>query len=43
MVLLTNYKRFGMITANEIIYTGPGFVTPQNAAQVVSLSKKGIR
>ena len=43
VVLLTNYKRYGLLTASPIIYTGPGFVTPETAAQVVSLSKKGIR
>ncbi|GEM86963.1 sugar ABC transporter substrate-binding protein [Meiothermus granaticius] len=43
IVFLANYKRYGLLPANEIIYTGPGFVTPQNAAQVIELSKKGIR
>ncbi|GHF37736.1 simple sugar transport system substrate-binding protein [Deinococcus metalli] len=43
VVLLTNYKRYGLMTASDIIYTGPGFVTPQNAKQVVDLAKKGIR
>ncbi|MBF6594773.1 MAG: sugar ABC transporter substrate-binding protein [Thermaceae bacterium] len=43
IVILTNYKRYGLLPANDIIYTGPGFVTPQNAAQVIDLSKKGIR
>ncbi|TSA81809.1 sugar ABC transporter substrate-binding protein [Deinococcus detaillensis] len=43
VVLLTNYKRYGLMTASPIIYTGPGFVTQQNAKQVVDLAKKGIR
>ena len=43
VVLLTNYKRYGLMTASPIIYTGPGFVTTENAKQVVDLAKKGIR
>ena len=43
VVLLTNYKRYGLMTASPIIYTGPGFVTQQTAKQVVDLAKKGIR
>lgn len=43
IVLLTNYKRYGLMTASDIIYTGPGFVTQQTAKQVVDLAKKGIR
>jgi simple sugar transport system substrate-binding protein len=43
VVFLANYKRYGLLPASDIVYTGPGFVTPQNAAQVIDLSKKGIR
>ncbi len=43
IVLLTNYARYGLLPANDVILTGPGFVTPENAAQVIELSKKGIR
>lgn len=43
VVLLANYKRYGLMTASPIIYTGPGFVTQASAKQVVDLSKKGIR
>lgn len=43
VVILANYKRYGLVTASDKIYTGPGFVTPQTAAQVIDLSKKGIR
>jgi simple sugar transport system substrate-binding protein len=32
-----------LLPANDTILTGPGFVTPENAAQVINLSKKGIR
>lgn len=43
IVILANYVRYGLLPANEVIMTGPGFVTPENAAKVVDLSKKGIR
>jgi len=43
IVLLTNYVRYGLLPANDVVLTGPGFVTPKNAAQVIELSKKGIR
>ncbi|TDE84738.1 substrate-binding domain-containing protein, partial [Deinococcus sp. S9] len=43
VVLLANYKRYGLLPANDIIATGPGFVTSQNAAQVIDLTKRGIR
>jgi len=43
IVFLANYVRYGLLPANDIVLTGPGFVTPENAAQVIELSKKGIR
>lgn len=43
IVLLTLYKRYGLLPANDVILTGPGFVTPQNARQVIDLAKRGIR
>ncbi|MCS7069220.1 MAG: sugar ABC transporter substrate-binding protein [Meiothermus sp.] len=43
IVVLNNYVKYGLLPANKVIMTGPGFVTPENAAQVVDLSKKGIR
>jgi simple sugar transport system substrate-binding protein len=43
IVILANYIRYGLLPANSVILTGPGFVTPENAAQVIDLSKKGIR
>lgn len=38
-----NYVQYGLLPGNEIILTGPGFVTPENAQQVISLSAMGIR
>ncbi len=43
IVFLTLYKRYGLLPANEVVLTGPGFVTPENAKQVIDLTKKGIR
>jgi simple sugar transport system substrate-binding protein len=42
VVLLTLYNQYGLVP-NGVISTGPGFVTKDNAKQVISLSKKGIR
>jgi simple sugar transport system substrate-binding protein len=43
VVIMANYIKYGLLPANESILTGPGFVTPDNAAQVIDLAKKGIR
>jgi len=43
VVLLTNRIRYGVIPANKLIETGPRFVTKEDAAQVIELSKKAIR
>ncbi|HET9377500.1 MAG TPA: sugar ABC transporter substrate-binding protein [Chthoniobacterales bacterium] len=43
VIVLDNYIRYGLLAANENLLTGPGFVTAENAAQVIDLAKKGIR
>jgi simple sugar transport system substrate-binding protein len=43
IVLLTQHKLYGVMPAGGIIPTGPGFVTKENAARVIDLSKQGIR
>ena len=43
IVFLTNYIQYGLLPADSIILTGPGFVTPENAEQVIALSAEGIR
>ena len=43
IVLLTLYEQYGLLPANDVIMTGPGFVTPDNAQQVIDLSAQGIR
>lgn len=43
VTFLTLYAQYGLLPGDHIVRTGPGFVTPDNAAQVVSLSAQGIR
>ncbi len=43
VMFLTLYAQYGLLPGDNIIRTGPGFVTPENAAQVVDLSTQGIR
>jgi simple sugar transport system substrate-binding protein len=43
VVTAVNYVQYGLLPGNEVVLTGPGFVTPENAAQVVDLSAQGIR
>lgn len=43
IVLLTLYKTNLNTIANPILMTGPGFVTKDNAAQVIDYSKRGTR
>lgn len=43
IVLLTLYKTNLNTIANEVLMTGPGFVTKDNAARVIDLSKAGTR
>jgi simple sugar transport system substrate-binding protein len=43
IVLLSQYKQYGVLPAGGILPTGPGFVTKNTAARVIELSQKGIR
>lgn len=43
IVLLTLYKTNLNTIANPVLMTGPGFVTKDNAARVIQLSKDGTR
>jgi simple sugar transport system substrate-binding protein len=43
VVFLANYIKYGLLIATNSVPTGPGFVTPETAKQVIELSKKGIR
>jgi simple sugar transport system substrate-binding protein len=43
IVLLTLYKTNLNTIANPVLMTGPGFVTKENAARVIDLSKAGTR
>jgi simple sugar transport system substrate-binding protein len=43
IVLLTLYDTNLNTVANPVIMTGPGFVTKENAAQVIDLAAKGTR
>jgi simple sugar transport system substrate-binding protein len=42
IVLLKKNAQYGVMPAGTVM-TGPGFVTQENAAQVIELAKKGIR
>jgi simple sugar transport system substrate-binding protein len=42
VVFLANYVRYGSILQNELILTGPSFVTPENAQKVVNLLSLGF-
>ena len=42
VVLLTLNHKYGLMPGADVL-TGPGFVTPGNAAQVIELSSQGIR
>jgi len=42
IALLVLYNKYGLMPGADVL-TGPGFVTKDNAAQVIDLSKKGIR
>jgi simple sugar transport system substrate-binding protein len=37
--ILSNYARFGVLQANDV-YSGPGLITKENLAQVLSLAGK---
>ena len=43
VVFLANYARYGLLPQSDSVLTGPAFVTPENAQQVIDLSKQGIR
>ena len=43
IVMLTLYKTNLNTIANDVIMTGPGFVTQDTAAQVIELSAAGTR
>lgn len=43
IVLLTLYRTNLNTIANQVLMTGPGFVTKDNAARVIDLSKQGTR
>jgi simple sugar transport system substrate-binding protein len=43
IVLLTLYKTNLNTIANDVLMTGPGFVTKDNASRVIELSKAGTR
>lgn len=42
-VLLTNYLRFGLMPTNDLIESGPKFITDKEAPQVLTLSEKAVR
>ena len=42
VAMLVLNQKYGLMPAG-VVMTGPGFVTKQNAAQVIDLSKQGIR
>jgi simple sugar transport system substrate-binding protein len=42
VVFLANYVKYGSIVQNELILTGPSFVTPENAEKVVNLLSLGF-
>jgi simple sugar transport system substrate-binding protein len=41
VIFLANYVKYGSILQNDLILTGPSFVTPENVAQVANASAKG--
>jgi simple sugar transport system substrate-binding protein len=42
VVFLANYVKYGCILQNDLILTGPSFVTPENAQKVVNLLSLGF-
>jgi simple sugar transport system substrate-binding protein len=42
VVFLANYIRYGSMLQNNLILTGPSFVTPENAQKVVNLLSLGF-
>jgi simple sugar transport system substrate-binding protein len=43
IIFLANYVKYGSILQNDLILTGPSFVTPENVEQVANLTNKGSR
>lgn len=43
VVFLTNYIRSGLVPVNNVIESGPSFITAKEAPKVLELSKKSIR
>lgn len=43
IVFMTQFLQYGVLPSNKIIATGPGFVTAENAEQVIALAAQGIR
>ena len=43
IIFLANYVKYGSILQNDLIVTGPSFVTPENVEQVANLTNKGSR
>ncbi|MBV9488967.1 MAG: sugar ABC transporter substrate-binding protein [Verrucomicrobia bacterium] len=43
VVFLANYAKFGLIIQNDLIRTGPSFVTPENAGRMVDPLSLGFR
>ena len=41
VIFLANYAKYGSILRNDLILTGPSFVTPENVEQMANLSTKG--
>jgi simple sugar transport system substrate-binding protein len=42
VIFLANYVKYGSILQNDLILTGPSFVTPENAQKVVNLLSLGF-
>jgi simple sugar transport system substrate-binding protein len=42
VIFLANYVKYGSILQNDLILTGPSFVTPENVEQVTNLTTKGF-
>src|SRR6202011_871273 len=42
VVFLANYAKYGSMPKNDLILTGPSFVTPDNAEKVVNLLSLGF-
>ena len=43
VVLLALYRRNENTLANDVVRTGPGFVTPENVARLKELTRQGTR